>query len=129
MISHKRKKRPIVILVCILLLVAVGYIVFMAMLEGPIRLDITDHAQINAQDATIVLPWYLKLGIHEWGKNEGMDSNGVHYTCFSYELPSIFESAEMNCVVCWEKGTAIAYIGESRAMDIIDVEYMDVQWK
>ena len=129
MILRKSKKKLIVILTCILLFVAVSYILFMAMLEGPIKMDITNHTQINAQDATIALPWYLRIGIHEWGKNDGIDADGAHYTCFSYELPEIFESAEMNCVVCWEKETAIAYIGESRAMDIIDVEYMDVQWE
>ena len=110
------------------LLAVVGYISLIVLFEGA-RFDISDKVQYNVERHEIELPWYLQIGTSYWGAIEGTDAQGRQYTWFGYEYPAIFESSELNCVVSWEDRTAIAYIGESRGMDIIYVEFPDVAWE
>ena len=109
----------------------IGYIALIGALEGPIMLDISDRIESHAAEHEISLPWYLHMvaepdvqfhGIH------GTDSHNQQYTWFVYEFPDIVASTEMDCIACWDTNTVKAYIGESKAMEIIKVDFPDIQW-
>ena len=112
----------------ILAIVFIGYIALMAMFEGPIISDVSDQVQLMPATKTISLPWYMNLGVYGWGVQEGIDAEGNTYSQFIYELPELFESTEMRCVVSWVDNTAKLYVGDSRAMDVIDGDFDFVQW-
>lgn len=116
------------ILVLILLVIFAAYIVLMAMFEEPICIDLTDHVQLSVEDQTLQLPWYMCLGITYDYKLDATDMAGRQYTKFSYALPEIFESSELNCIVCWETKQVIAFIGDTRAMFVIDEAFPELQW-
>lgn len=121
-------KKILKIVVVVLVLIYVGYIALMVEFEGPIRLDLTNRIQLSPTAQTIELPWYCKWIASYYGQREGYDESGNHYTEYYYELPDVFESAELNCIVCWETEEVIAFMGESRGMDVIDREFPSVCW-
>ena len=124
-----KRKLWIIIIALALALLYVGYIILMVQFETPIRLNLTNRINLSSATQEIELPWYCRwISRYEWCI-EGYDRDGKHYTEYFYTLPSIFESAEMNCIVCWDTGVTIAYIGESRAMYVIDLDFPSVDWK
>ena len=111
-------------ILCVSILLFGGYIALMAAFEGPIRIENPAFVSLNADECSIDLPWYLSAVItHDFT----MTADG--HSCFCYTLPDLFESAEISIVITWEEPSCIAYIGESRAMDIIDVDFPDIIWK
>ena len=122
--------KKIVVRLClgILAVVFIGYIALMAMFEGPIISDVSDQVQLMPGMKTISLPWYMNLGVNGWGVQEGIDAEGNTYSQFIYELPELFESAEMCCLVSWSDNAVKLYVGESRAMEVIDRDFDFVQW-
>lgn len=121
-------KKACLILVIISLVIFAAYIVLMAKFEEPICIDLTDHVQLSVEDQTLLLPWYMRVGITYDYKLNGTDMVGREYTKFSYALPEIFESSELNCIVCWETKQVIAFIGDTRAMFVIDEAFPELQW-
>ena len=116
------------IVLLLLVIVIIGYIWLMACFEEPISFDASDQIVFRRETCEIELPWYHRIYTEAYGKLSGIDSEGNEYTKFYYDLPDIFESAEMTCVVSWKDETAKMYIGESRAMEIIDVDFPLVNW-
>jgi len=110
-------------------LVIGGYFIVLVEFEKPIRIDATDSIQISTTNEDVILPWYLCIGTTYEGKLSGVDMQGKQYTWFYYTLSGIFGSAEMNCIIDWDTHSAIIFIGESRAMDVIHNEFPLVQWK
>lgn len=92
-------------------------------------MDVFNDIQLNADEHKITLPWYLRTGTAYAGVLEGHDAKMRRYTLCCHTLPDIFESEELNCLVSWEERIAIAYIGESRAMDILYEETPGIQWR
>lgn len=112
----------------IILILVVGYLTLMVKFKEPMRLDLTEQVQLSVSSREISLPWYLGCGTRYVGKIDGTDDIGNHYTQYYYTLPDLFESPELNCIVCWETNSVIAFIGESRAMDVIEFEFPTVCW-
>ena len=100
----------------------------MALFEQPIRVDLTHRLQFSAAEPEIELPWIYRWFTRCEGQIDGYDSEGYRYTQYDYTLPDIFESAEMHCIVDWRTESAVAFIGDSRAMDIIASEFPSVRW-
>lgn len=121
-------KKALSISATILIVIFAAYIVLMALFEGPIRIDLTDHVQLSVEDHTLKLPWYMSVGVTYDCQFDGTDMAGQEYTKFIYVLPEAFESSELDCVVCWETSTVIAFIGESRAMHVVECEFPTVDW-
>ena len=115
-------------MIVILIVIFIAYIILMVRFEDPICVDLTDHVQLSVEDQTLRLPWYMCIGITYDCKFNGSDMAGRSYTKFSYALPEVFESAELNCIVCWETKKVIAFIGDTRAMNIIDETFPTLQW-
>lgn len=112
------------IVAAIFILLFCGYIALMTAFEGPIRVENPECIVLNAQEETIELPWYLRaVAEHEFTMEAG------HLSRFSYALPDVFESAEMHVVVSWADSTCVLYIGDSRAMEIIDADFPNIIWK
>ena len=82
----------------------------------------------EAAEPEIELPWIYRWFTRCEGQIDGYDSEGYRYTQYDYTLPDIFESAEMHCIVDWRTESAVAFIGDSRAMDIIASEFPSVRW-
>lgn len=122
----KKAIRIAVALACIA--VFIGYIALIAALEGPIVLNISDRIEYHAAEHEISLPWYLRMVTEPDVQFHGTDARNRQYTWFVYEVPGVVPSTEMDCVVCWDTNTAKAYIGESKAMEIIAVDFPDIQW-
>ena len=123
------KRRILRIIAAILLLSLIGcYISLMALFERPIRVDLTHRLQFSAAEPEIELPWIYRWFTRYEGQTDGYDSEGYRYTQYDYALPDIFESAEMHCIVYWRTERAVAFIGDSRAMDIIASEFPSVRW-
>lgn len=121
-------KRVCWCLVLMMIVLFTAYVLLMARFEDPIRLDLTDRVQLSVEDQTIKLPWYLSIGITYDCRFDDADMAGREYTKFVYGLPEAFESTELNCIVCWETKQVIAFVGESRAMFVIDEEFSELQW-
>lgn len=121
-------RRIIAIVIAFLAAVFAGYIWLMACFEGPIVRDATDEIAYIHETHDIELPWYHRIYTEAYGKCEGTDALGNAYTAFYYDLPDIFEYAEMNCIVSWSDETARMYIGESRAMEAVDRDYPEINW-
>lgn len=121
-------KKACLILVIISLVMIAAYIVLMAKFEEPLCIDLTDHVHLSVEDQTLKLPWYMCVGITYDYELNGTDMAGREYTRFSYALPGIFESSELNCIVCWETRRVIAFIGDTRAMFVIDEAFPELQW-
>lgn len=113
----------------VLIVVFVTYIALMSMFEDPICIDLTDQVQLSIEDHTLILPWYLRIGISYDCKFNGSDKSGQSFTEFIYALPEAFESAELHCVVCWETQNVIAFVGDSRAMFVVDETFPSIQWE
>ena len=111
-----------------LLLSLIGYISLMALFERPIRVDLTHRLQFSAAEPEIELPWFYRWFTRYEGQTDGYDSEGYRYTQYDYALPDIFESAEMHCIVYWRTESAVAFIGDSRAMEVISSEFPSVRW-
>lgn len=123
------KRRSIKIIAAVLLLSLIGgYICLMALFERPIRVDLTHRLQFSAAEPEIELPWIYRWFTHYEGQTDGYDSEGYRYTQYDYTLPDIFESAEMHCIVDWRTESAVAFIGDSRAMEVISSEFPSVRW-
>ncbi len=116
------------IVAIVFILVSIAYIVLMVKFNDPISVDLTDVAELSIGNQTLTLPWYMRIGISYDGKLNASDTTGCQYTNFLYTLPEAFESSEMNCIVCWDTGKVIAFIGESRAMNIIDETFPYLKW-
>lgn len=101
----------------------------MAKFENPIIIDGSKSVILVNDQNDIILPWYCSLGIEKYSQVEGYDRDKNHYTWFIYDLPTIFESSEMHCLVSWSSQKTKIYVGESKAMDIIFKDYKDVQWE
>lgn len=115
-------------LIPVLLIVFVLYIVFMGFVDGGITIDGTGKVQL-AQDAkTIVLPPYLRFA-RLWNTADGTDTEGNTYTNFMYELPDLFEDAEMCVVVNWTEGKSSIHICESRGMESMLDGHAGVVWE
>lgn len=121
-------KKVLSILVIVLVVIYAAYIVLMAMFEGPLRIDLTNHVQLSVEDQTITLPWYMCVGTTYYGKIDGIDLEGRKYTRFLYDLPEVFESAELNCTVCWETKQVIAFVGDTRAISANGEAFPEVIW-
>lgn len=122
-------KKICCLIVLVLMVAFAAYIVLMTKFETPICIDLTDQVQLSIEDHTLILPWYLHIGISYDCKFNGSDKSGQSFTEFIYALPEAFESAELHCVVCWETQKAIAFIGDSRAMFIINEAFPSIQWE
>ena len=123
------KRRIIKIIAAMLLLSLIGcYIYLMALFEQPIRVDLTHRLQFSAAKPEIELPWFYRWFTRYEGQTDGYDSEGYRYTQYDYVLPDIFESAEMHCIVYWRTESAVAFIGDSRAMYVIASEFPSVRW-
>lgn len=121
-------KKILWIVTILLVLLYAGYIFVMALFESPIRINMTNSIRLSADTHEIELPWYFRW-VSYYGRIEGYDANGNHYTEYCYLLPDIFESAEMSCIVSWETGDTIAFMGNSRGMEVIYLEYPSVTWE
>ena len=117
------------ILIGVAACVLIGYVALMALFEGTIKADVSDRIHLIPSEKAIVLPWYMSLGVREWGVREGTDDAGNAYSEFIYELPEIWEDSEMIMIVSWEDQQAMLYAGQSRAMDVVDREYGFVRWE
>lgn len=117
-------KKITFVILCVSILLFGGYIALMTAFEGPIRIENPAFVSLNTDERSIDLPWYLNIGIeHDFT----MTADGHSYFC--YTLPDLFESAEMSIVAAWEEPSCIMYIGDSRAMEIIDADFPDIIWK
>ena len=121
-------RRMKTVLIVLLVALFIGYIWLMARFEEPINFDATSQIVFLRETCEIELPWYHRIYAKAYGKLQGSDPDGNGYTKFYYELPAIFESAEMTCVVSWSDETARMYIGESRAMEVVDRDYPEINW-
>lgn len=121
------KKALYISVVFSFVIVVIGYLLLMTALESSIMLDISDHVQILPVENEIVLPWYLRIGTQPDIRFSGTNGDGQFCTLFCYTLPEIFESAEMHCIVCWESGEAVAYIGESKGLDVFGTAFFPIQ--
>jgi len=122
-----RKVLPSILIALIVLSIG-GYICTLAMFQGPIVADISDHVQFDMSKKMITLPWYLSFGNRESAWWYGEDADGNTYTWFYYEMPVIWEDAEMNCIVSWQNKNTKLYLGESKAMECIKADYTYVDW-
>lgn len=122
-------KKICCLIVLVLMIASVAYIALMARFETPICIDLTDHVQLSIEDHTLILPWYLRIGILYDCKFTGSDMVGKNYTKFLFTLPEIFESTELICIVCWETNETIAFVGDTRGMFVIDEVFPSIQWK
>ena len=121
-------KKILWIVAILLVLLYAGYIFVMALFESPIRINMTNSIRLSTDTHEIELPWYFRWVSFD-GRIEGHDANGNHYTRYVYSLPAVFESTELHCVVCWETGVTIAFMGESRGMDVVKLEFPSVSWE
>lgn len=121
-------KKILWIVTILLVLLYAGYIFVLALFKGTTRIDMTNSIHLSADTHEIELPWYYRWVSYD-GRIEGYDANGNHYTRYVYSLPAVFESTELHCVVCWETGVTIAFMGESRGMDVVKLEYPSVTWE
>lgn len=121
-------KKILWIVTILLVLLYAGYIFVMALFESPIRINMTNSIRLSTDTHEIELPWYFRWVSFDGGI-EGHDANGNHYTWYVYSLPAVFESTELHCVVCWETGVTIAFMGESRGMDVVKLEFPSVSWE
>lgn len=122
------KKALLGVFITLIALVVCGSIYILMMFQGPIVADISERVQYDSDLKEISLPWYLKMGIEEFARWDGVDADGKSYTWFSYELPDLWEDAEMECIVSWSDESTKLYLGEPRAMDCIDEDFDYVEW-
>ena len=116
------------VLVLLAIVISVAYIALMTRFEEPICIDLTNAAQVSVENQTITLPWYLEICTTLDCSFSCTDAAGNHYTKFIYAMPTAFESAELNCIVCWETESVTAFLGDSRAMFVIDTAFPALQW-
>ncbi len=121
-------KKVLSILIVVLVVIFAAYVVLMAKFEEPLCIDLTNHVQLSVEDQTIKLPWYMRIGITYDCKFDGTDMEGRKYTKFCYALPEVFESSELNCIVCWETKQVFAFIGDTRAMSAIEKAFPELLW-
>lgn len=121
-------KKVLLIVAIFLIVIISAYILLMAKFEEPLCIDLTNHAQLSVEEQTLKLPWYMNVGITYDCKFNGTDVAGQKYTKFIYALPEVFESSELNCIVCWETKQVIAFIGDTRAMSVMDEVFPELQW-
>lgn len=112
--------------VCMLVLGFVFYAVTLWYSEGSSRFDATGRVNLITEERRIELPWYLS-GAELYHSQTGKDADGDDYSKLYYDLPAFLE-IEMQCVVNWTDETAVAYVGELRCMDVIDLDYPNVEW-
>jgi len=117
-------KKITLAILCMTILLFCGYIALMAAFEGPIRIENPEFITLNVEDRTVDMPWYLNaIADHDCTfVSEG-------HSRFCYSLPDIFESAEMHIVAAWEEPSCVAYIGDTRAMEVIDADFPHIIWK
>ena len=116
------------VFVAVIALVIAAYFGFMIAFQSPVVCDITADTQFFVSEKEIELPWYLDLWLDDELIFEGTDAAGNLYTWFSYDLPDLFEDSEAIIVVAWQDCRATLFAGESRAMDVVDVEFPMVEW-
>ena len=125
---EKKLRRLPLAAVGLFLLLAVGYILQMAWLDGTTVLDDPSFVRVDAETEAVALSWYARAVLGDLERMEGVDAAGNRYTWFSCELPEIYESAELDGVVAWSGPRVRVYIGESRGMDVIQRDYPQIEW-
>ena len=112
-----------------LILCFIGEVLLQAMFETPIMIDDPCFVNLDTNTQEISLKWFLGLLLEDEGlQMDGIDEQGKRYSWFLCELPDTLQ-AEIDIVVSWDTNSAKAYIGESKAMDIIKYwDFPEVLW-
>ena len=121
-------RKVLLIVVVMLFVMFLVYIITMAILQDPIVFDMTTKVCLNPELETIELPWIVRLLKKTEVEYKGTDTLGNKFSCFSYDLPPLFENVELNIIVSWHECRVTLFIGEGKAMDMIEDKFPLVVW-